>query len=595
MAKITLQAVISATSKGLQAAMEKARAAVQSASARIKQSISGIGDAFDKPIQKSKELNQSLSEQDGKQLMQGLTGMAGKIGIIIAGFKAAGRIISEYVVTPLLNAGKEMREWKNYIADLQTKTGQRNMQTFSSLEQDLKEYARLYSEYKRTGTATSRNALEVQKKKLYDVHGADMSGDFSKAMRTQLQYAQNRQQSALEQQIKALQTKNEQLQKEAKELSGAGGWARGVAGNMGLGGQLSRSEAQRRRLEIPKEQGANQDRIAELQEQLRRLKKRDFVSEFFNGAKAEAQDSADARRKKQFQIGDAFRAYDFNQQDTELQKKDRAAMEKSKKAFDDGVDPVRAKAAAERDIATAMNTRYKEYLDEVKRRAEAMKQARQKELDAQNALIRAQKDLAEAEKDAARERRRELEEDRKRKLTTRLNKYGFDASRKSPTRRQRKNAELDASIADKQQREASGERAHYTRREKERMAEARRMANELKRMENDDRKRQREDAKQQRDRRTSNARKQAAAANMDATATRQQRQQAQRRMEALRGPEAVRYRLREQTRNVLKDYNQLTAPGIGGNFQALATAYTGQLNQIHTDLQRMYQRAFILR
>jgi chromosome segregation ATPase len=292
--------------------------------------------------------------------------------------------------------------------------------------------------------------------------------------------------------------------------------------------------------------------------------------------RAKSLDKADAMRKEAAQKDEAFEAYEHSQTDTELQAKVRAAMERYKQAVEDGIDPMRAKAAAERDIAAAMDSRYNAYLKELEKRGEALKNARQKELDAQNKVTQAQNNLAEAiqaQADNERNERRRNRDKKRDKLQDRLDK-AQDRAENAPRRRDRKQAEREVKILQKRIAKIDKQNDKEDRQEEKRQSRQRR---------------------QQLQRNVDNARRQRNLAGSDADKARATRQQRQREQEAMRTPKGVRERLRDQAGGVIGQYGNLTAPGIGGNFAAIATAYTGQLDQLHRDLKDMQRKAYIVR
>ncbi|MBO4513522.1 MAG: hypothetical protein J5746_12230 [Victivallales bacterium] len=596
MAKVTLEAVISATSKGLQNAMNAARQAVQSASAKMKQSISSIGDAFDRPIGKSRELKDSMQQLSGgelKQLMGGLTGMAGKIGIIIAGFKAMGGMVKTYVLDPILNAGKELREWSKYIASGTVKQSQSNRSRFDALEAELKEYARLLQQYNQTRSAVNKNALDTQQRKLAG-YGVDINPNNAGAViKEQMSYAKNGRIEALKAEIKATEDLREQLDKEYRELD-----------RYSPASLDEKARRDTRKVEIAKERGGIQDTLLELRAQLRQAEKSNAYGDLKAEIKAQATDYA---RAQAAQKGAADRERDrymanwkndlADAEDaTGFAAKVRKARERQLEAVDKGADWEEARLAAEKEITQAVNETYRNFLAAQRERIKAVSDAARQEASARNRLFQARQAYIKAIQSNAAEEAAEARDKKRKRLEDQKSDFGFDRT-KPLTREERRNRKLDAAISDKQAREDAGERVVYTRREKERMRQREQLDRQTRKLDREDRKQQRDQSRQSRDDALSGAARDLAEARFSYGDARRNSASARRNLGRLKTADQVQNMLKGKADAVNASFvgTGLKAPGVKGSSAQMSQVYTGQLNQLHRDLQTIMQRAYIVR
>jgi len=633
MAKITLNAILSASSRGLQTAIDKAKQTVQTASTRMKQAIHDISDAFKPAIDNSRKLGDEMTRTSGKmqqaagksmvgdigkKIAGGLASMAGPAAVAIAAIKKLGQAVN-MLGEAWLNAGKKAREVAEYAAGSHVATADNNLTDARQMEADLKEYARLKEAFDKEATAVNKYAMQKQQRKLEINYGIEISNtkNFDKTLNEQLEYAQAKQLEAIRSKIKAYEGKNERIDEEADELTGTSGFFRQVAGNLGLFGQLTTGENRRRVEELQEQKGGNDAEIAKLKEQLRRLEKSDIAKDFRDERRARATDDQMARDEQTSNAdrarADQMDAWKNSLGDTRFQADLRKVMEKYRDMVDKGVDVQEARNLAEREIAKLMDSRYNDYLTELQKRGEALKNARQKELDAQNKVIQAQNNLAEAiqaQADNERQERRRNRDKKRDKLQDRLEK-AQDRAENAPRRRDRKQAEREVKVLQKRIAKIDRQNEKEDRQEEKRQSRQRR---------------------QRLQRNVDNARRQRNLAGSDADKARATRQQRQREQEAMRTPEGVRDRLKQQADDVIKsfrgqglkapevegtkyrpdaeDKNQpktqprregkelarRTAPGVGGSGAgALARAYQGQLQQLHQDLQDIKRHAYFVK
>ena len=511
-----------------------------------------------------------------------------------------------------------MQEWKNYLADQNTRTQQGNQKYFQEMEKDLKDYLKLVNEWKRSNTAVNENAMLEQQKKLKDVYGVEAnSSNAEEVVGKQLDYAQNRQESAIKEMIEALKQKNEELDKEAKRLSGVGGWGRGVAGNLGIGGQLSRGEAQKRRVEIPKEQGENKAKIAELQEELRRLQKRDISKETLNAESAKNKDFSMAEGEKEAKAtrerDEALQQWKNSIADTPYQAELRQVMEKYLVMVDRGVDIQEAKNIAEEEIAQITEKHQKKYAEEVQKSIDGYKSAFKQYLDAQKKLSEAEKnratiaeDIRKQEQQLLNEKKQEQLDEKRQNIANRKRDFGFSLEDgenplKKKSAKERRNERLDARIEEKLQRRRNGERVHFSNREKRRLKQYRDLEKKDKALEATQKQMQAADRQKEAAERQQEAAEKLKEASLTLKSAITGKDETEGNLKKakndLKKKKGSKLDARKEASKVFGDYKGkgLIAPGIGKATASRSFDYTGQFQTLHNDLVDLKKKAYFVK
>lgn len=620
---VKLQAIIDASAKGLQTAMEKARQTVKTAGQSMKNSINAIGNAFGKPIDESKKLSKNFDDlmkkangakdmsQMFKQVGGSLFGMGSQIGIIIKGFQSLGMIINEYVIDPIVNATKRLAEFQQQIANGAGETGQERRKRLEEENNELRAFVDLLEKYRGDKSEINKTALQQQQKKLSKFYGIDITPDnMNDVLKEQLDYQKNMKIQTLTSESNELKKANSLFKKRLEELYsspvelfakdaaaagdafknggfGAAEYARQKRPSAASASLMNKANREAEIEKVTNQQNANQNRIQEIQNELNKLNKTDDFSDLQEVLIASKKDT-DKKRNT------AFKEWENSVKDTAYQAEIRKVMQRYAKMIEDGADAQEAKNLAELEISHITEKYQKEYANALAKSIDDYKNAFKNYLDAQKQVAEAQKKRAQVVEDLEKEERKDQLDRRRENIEKKKKRFGFTLDRNplNQSRRDRRNIRLDQRIADKLARQEAGERVHFTRREEKRL-------NEYMKLE-------------KKDRNLQAAQKQMAAADKQSQAAERLLDASNALKSAITGRDEsggnlskARKNLSKQRRkkldaetdawNVTRDFKNLTAPGVkkapvGSNFN-----YTGQFQQLHNDLVDLKKKAYFVK
>jgi hypothetical protein len=542
-----------------------------------------------------------------------MVGMGSAVATVTLAMRKLVDLAKEYV-KQLLEAKKAMSygnlaQGAESMTEVRTKSDSR----YQKLIEQAKEYADLVHEERETGsreTRAKRINLGEQLLKQYglDLKQAPNRGDIDKEIADKLNEFTQKRMKAIDSQLKA----NERMENGVDEfIDGMGYWKRlGYTFTGDVNGANAIKEAQEQSNKAKKQD-------MELMEERRRLSREDLSAQFLRIRTGKEADKAEKERKDADEkattaLEEATKKLDEWQNsitDTDRQKNLREIMAKYEDAVREGVDLEEARNVAVLAIAKMLqkeredeDKKNKELLKAVEDRIKAYKDAYKAYVEADKAVVDAKKDYAQKQKELADEAKSERIAKRRERLQKAMGRFGFSPyegfkfdESSSERRERRRNAQIDASIADKMAKSQSGKRVTWTHSEKERLAQF--------------------NALQRKDKQLEASQKAMEAADKQKKAAEALQEAARAIREAMFGRgdagknlrdagkdlrEASRQR-RTRSRNLSADKlfegakKGLTAKGIGGALQQRSQNYNGQLTQLHKDLQGMAKRVYVVK
>ena len=305
--------------------------------------------------------------------------------------------------------------------------------------------------------------------------------------------------------------------------------------------------------EVQKQISANRTKRQSLEQEIRKLQKTDDF--------ADLQELLGAKRKDQKSQGASqFSSWENAINDTALQSQLRQVMEKYKQALENGIEPERAFAVAQREVQKILGGKYTEYLKILTSRIENVKNAYEAELKAQKRIEDARNRLADVLDENARERKQE--------------------------KRNRQRQSIDRKI------DALESKGHLSHKDEKRLERLKRQRD---RLDERDERDERRDRRKRRRQREDEARDALAQARQEATAPTMRYMRAQAALDRMRNPEGVAGRLAEQMGYVTKDYAGIRTPGVGPAPTSLTNERNQQLAQLHSDLQEIKDKYFFVK
>lgn len=487
-----------------------------------KTEVKGVGDGIKTATGETRRLKDAMDafnasakkggialgdwKSQSKQIAGQLFGMGSQVAIIVKGFREIGTIIKMYVLDPLTKAGEEMRKFQEYLTKGQVASAENTIKKYTQMEEDLKKYAETLQKLGQTGKESDRVSAEKQQKMINAQYGLDVNpSNINEVMEKQFGVSLKQRESAIRSQIKAYEKLNEALEEEYKEKDS-------YVKNDLFKSLDEKNRGKERMVDIRREQGENNEKIFELRNQLRMMGFEDNLGDWQKGQQAIVDDEEqrafdEALKESRKKMADEAKALDDATRklrewgdsigESDRDKNLRTIMAKYAEAVRGGVSETEARNVAlkavnemlrkEKDdekkkhdeLVKAMEERVKTYKDSLKAYA-----------DAQRAVVDAQKDFARTQRELANESRSERLAKRRERLAKRMSSFGFSPyegfnlnESSSERRERRRNAQIDASIANKMARSQAGGRVHWTRNERERLGEFQRLQRKDKQLE----------------------------------------------------------------------------------------------------------------
>lgn len=559
-----------------------------------------------------------------KSLMQ-ILGMGSAVAVVAKAWQNVTALVKEYV-SQLHEAEKaELYGNKGEGADDMKRVREKRDSEMDKMMGKLKEFADLYdSEKGGSGEARAkRKNLQDELKNLYGFEFKEVRGEFvnlDKQIADQLEELRKKQLKAIDSQIKANDKVREGVDEyidsfdgidEFRDVLHAKNWG-GYFKMLGhtftgdVNGANAIKEAQERATRASNEN-------LELADRRRVLDKTDYKGEWKRIRQGKAQDEqtkAYEEQKKALDTAtDKLNEWSQSLSDSDRQKNLRAIMDKYQEAVKGGVKEEEARKVAIAAIGDmlkkeqeAEKKKNEELLKAMDERIKAYKSAYKAYVEADKQVRDAKKEYAQTQKELADEAKSERIAKRRERLQKAMGRFGFSPyegfkfdESSSERRERRRNAQIDASIADKMAKSQSGKRVTWTHSEKERLAQF--------------------NALQRKDKQLEASQKAMEAADKQKKAAEALQEAARAIREAMFGRgdagknlrdagkdlrEASRQR-RTRSRNLSADKlfegakKGLTAKGIGGALQQRSQNYNGQLTQLHKDLQGMAKRVYVVR
>ena len=377
-----------------------------------------------------------------------------------------------------------------------------------------------------------------------------------------------------------------------------------------LGGKRAINEAQE-----TSTKAKQQD--AELMEERRRLSREDLSAQFLRIRTGKEADKAEKKRKEADEkmakeiegASKEIEEWKNSLTDTERQGNIRAIMEKYQKLIDEGADHKEAENAATLAIAKMLqkereeeDKKNKELLKALEDRIKAYKDAYSDYVKADREVRDAKRQYAQTQKDLAREDRAERISKRRERLQKAMGRFGFQpyegfslGESSSERRERRRNSQLDASIAEKLAKAQEGGRVHFTHAEKERLQAFEKL--------------------QKKDRQLEAVQKQMEAADKQKKASEDLMEAARAIREAIYGRQEASRNLTEAGRGVREASSKrrkrsqedspelifenarksLNARGVSSSYNTKTIDYSTQLGTLHTDLQQIMKKTYLVR
>lgn len=613
MADVKLTAKISADSKELKQAMDTAKQNVSNATSNMKRDINSVSGALGDVSKEARGAGSEIAkigsvskdtQQAVKGIGQGLLGMGSQAAIIVKGLKAMGAIISTYVIDPIVTATKRLAEFKQLVAQGAGQTGEDRRRQMEEQKKELQSFVDLLEKYRQEKSETAKTALLQQQRKLSRDYGIDITPEnANEVLKEQMDYQRNMKIATLRSEQKTLDEANTALLGQQRELEkspteiladqakkGGKSYLNGMLrpteigmnllkgnfgevakqGGFGIAGALianglegggkmydaSVLNAEKRQAEIDEVQkqiSANRTKRQSLEQEIRKLQKTDDF--------ADLQELLGAKRKDQKSQGASqFSSWENAINDTALQSQLRQVMEKYKQALENGIEPERAFAVAQREVQKILGGKYTEYLKILTSRIENVKNAYEAELKAQKRIEDARNRLADVLDENARERKQE--------------------------KRNRQRQSIDRKI------DALESKGHLSHKDEKRLERLKRQRD---RLDERDERDERRDRRKRRRQREDEARDALEQARSEATAPTMRYMRAQAALDRMRNPEGVAGKLAEQMGYVTKDYAGIRTPGVGPAPTSLLNDRSQQLAQLHSDLQEIKEKYFFVK
>lgn len=585
--------------------------------------VMGYKDGVRDAKNESENLGTTFTKGIGQMM-----GMGSAVATVTLAMRNLVKLAKEYV-KQLQEANKELT-YGNLGANAESMSSARdkNDKRNEELISKLKEYSDLVKSERANpsneATAKRRN-LQDELNKLYGMRlNADNRGDVDAEIGRQLDKLTQARIKAIDAQIKANQRVSDGVDEFIDSFEGlnefgdmlhAQNW-KGYFKQIGytftgdVNGANAIKEAQERSTKAKEETNA-------LMEQRRRLEREDLRKQFERMNDAKSADEAEKKRKDADEKA-AKALEDANKKledwknsltDNDRQKNLRAIMSKYDEAVREGVSLEEARNVATTAIAKMLQ---KEREDEDKKNAEllkvvedrikAYKDAYKSYVEADKAVADAKKDYARTQKELANEAKSERISRRRERLQKAMGRFGFSLyegfslnESSSERRERRRNAQLDASISEKMARSQAGDRVHFTHAEKERLSEFQKL--------------------QKQDKRLEAAQKAMEAADKQKKAAEQLQEAAKAIKEAIYGRSEAGKDLKDAGKN-LKEANSkrrkrsqevspemifdnarksLNARGVSSSYSTKTIDYTTQFSTLHTDLQQIMKKAYLVR
>ena len=508
--KHEFKAIINAQAQGFIKALDGAWSSVKSFTKNTKDRITSMASSFRQADKAVKDVDKSLQKADGttraagnavkiigdslkeagknssvlSNIGDGITKVLDPVNAVTSAFKIGMSVIRTYAEASIQAAKETAEEWKNTadaIASGRTKTATTAKETDG--------YAKRLAELTRKESLS--NAEKVEQLELLKKLGIEYSafsetirkngGRIDEAIASKIKSDYKKDVSALKAEIRALE--------EAKKIQDdlAETWSGYWHGVLWQGkARDTAAEASRKSLELTRD-------IVDKQLELHKLQQTNPETDFRRRRQAEQED-------EKIELNKSWQ----ETQDAAIQKLDEADADLHLDDFEKKRDAVRKKyeelgktlkynreALARiadlqaEELAKIDKEEADKRADEAKKKAAAEEAAEKKVADARKKYLEAEKSLrksiaderiAQAKK-AADAEIRQLERVRRR-IERQKGRFGFTLDinpdeTPSEARKRRKTNAIDASIADKQQRQREGERVHYTRQERARIGQYR--------------------------------------------------------------------------------------------------------------------------
>ena len=544
----------------------------------------------------------------GKSVMQ-IMGMGSAVAVVAKAWQNVTALVKEYVKQ--LQEAEKAKLYGNAGegADDMTRVREKRDAEMDKMMGKLKEFADLYDAEKAgSGEARAkRKNLQDELKGLYGFEFKEVRGEFvnlDKQIADQLEKLRQKRLKAVDAQIKA----NDKVRDGVDEyINSFGYWKKlGHTFTGDLNGNSAIKEAQERATRASNENMA-------LSDQRRVLEKTDFKGEWQRLRQGKAQDEQskayEAQKKALDSATEKLNEWSNSLNDTDRQKNLRTIMQKYEEAVKGGVKEEEARKVAIGAINAMLK---KEKEDETKKNQELLKAMEEKikqyreayktYAEAQKAVSDAQKEYARTQRELAQENRSERISKRRERLAKKMGSFGFTPfagfkmdEKPSERRERRRNAQIDASIAEKMAKAESGKRVTWTHSEKERLAEFQKLQKKDKSLEAAQK--QMDAAEKQR--KAADALNEAAKAirsavlgRNDAGKTLKEAGKDLREASSKRRTVSTNKSAEEIFKGARKG---LTAKGIGTAMGQRQVSYNGQLDTLHKDLQDLNKRIYVVK
>jgi len=560
----------------------------------------------------AKELTSTFAKGIGQMM-----GMGSAVAVITTAFRNLNKLAKEYVKS-LMEADRLLR-YGNFGQNADSMTGARekNDRRNEELINKLKEYSDLVREERSNPSneaRAKRKNLEDELNKQYGMTlNASNRGDVDTEIGRQLDTLTQKRLDAIDAQIKANQRVSDGVDEFINSFEGVGGYFKKLGYTFGEGdvnGSRAIEQAQERSNKAKEQTGT-------LMEQRRKLEREDLRGQFERMNDAKATDEAEKKRRdasekatKALEEADKkLEEWKNSLTDNDRQKNLREIMDKYNSLVEEGVPLEEARNVAilainkmlvkEHEDETKKN---KELLKAMEERIDAYRKAYKDYVDAERDVRDAKRQYAKTQRELADEGRKDAMARKRERLQRQMGRFGFkpyegfDLGEKPSERRERRrNAQLDASIAEKMAKSQGGDRVHFTRAEKERIAEFQKLQKQDKRLEASQK--AMEASKKQED--AAEKLKEAAKAIREAIYGRKEaRDELTKAGRELREANGKRRRRSQNDSPSLIFDNarkSMTARGVAGANATKQLDYSRQLGQLHTDLTNLNKRFFVVR
>lgn len=561
------------------------------------------------------------SENLSKTITKGIGQMMGMGSAVAVVTKAMRNLVSlakEYV-KQMMEAKKAMTyenlaEGAEDMARVRDKRNQRN----DELMRQLKEYSSLVREERETGskeTMAKRLNLQDTINKQYGMHlNAANRGDIDREIGIQLQELQQKRMKANEKMMRQYARVSEGVDKFINQFDKTTleGWKNMMASTFhgDFNGENAVKEAQERSTKAKEEMG-------KLMEEQAKLQKEDWKAQWelvntgkeTDKAMKERKEAEEKIAKEMEEAAKEIEEWQHSLTDTDRQKNLRAIITKYEELINEGADHKQAENVAILAITKMLqkekedeDKKNQELLKALEQRIEAYKRAYKDYVEADKAVKDAKKAYAQTQKELANEDKKDAMEKKRQRLQNQMGRFGFrpydgfSLDEKSSARRERRrNAQLDASIADKMSKSQGGERVHFTHAEKERIQAFEKLQKKDKALEASQK--AMEAAEKQKN--AAQKLEDAAKAIKDAVLGRTDaKSEVSKAGKELREASAKRRTVAKNERPdqiFEKARKNLYARGVAGASATKQLDYSLQFQQLHTDLQQLNKRVFVVK